>query len=239
MELLGRITKWTVSIGKMNEEQDRFMRLYRIKYVITTLLFLSVMTSGYTQEKEVVESELDSLALKMFKDVSERNYEGIMDMTHPKVFEFVSKDMMINAFKSMLEGNDEFSIALSDEIPDYNISAKFRDEENDTDFAFVDYDMKMSMTFKNESFDATMKDEIIKMMVLQGMEATFVSDNTISVVMPNRITILVNDATTDDKWAMINYDPDSPIFFKLLSAPVLEKAKSYHEDLMIEKKKKE
>lgn len=70
------------------------------------------------------------------------------------------------------------------------------------------------------------------------MEAEFVTDNTINVIMPNRMVIMVNDESTNNNWAMVNYDPNSPIFFQILSASVLENAKSYYQDLMIEQKKK-
>ena len=53
------------------------------------------------------------------------------------------------------------------------------------------------------------------------------------------MTILIKDESTNNKWAMINYDPDSPLFFQLLSATVIEKAKSYYQDLMIAQKKKD
>ena len=99
--------------------------------------------------------------------------------------------------------------------------------------------MEMSMTFNNESFDEETKETMVKMMKMQGMDAEFISDKTVHLNMLNRMTILIKDESTNNKWAMINYDPDSPLFFQLLSATVIEKAKSYYQDLMIAQKKKD
>lgn len=203
------------------------------------IVFVSLSLSVNAQDAESALKEIDSISLKMFTDMANRDYDAIVDMTHPKVFEMVPKETMVTVFKSMLEGNEEFSVALPDDVPEYKISDLYKDVENDTDYAFVSYDMEMSMTFKNETFDAETKENMIKMMKLQGMEAKFISDNTVGLNMPNRITILVNDESTANKWAMVNYDPNSPLFVQLLSVEIIEKAKEYHQELMIATKKKE
>ncbi|GAB4156512.1 MAG: hypothetical protein Tsb0033_07230 [Winogradskyella sp.] len=210
---------------------------FRIISAVLTIIFFSSL--GFSQDSNDSKKVIDSLATKMFVDMNNRDYAAIMDMTHPKVFDLVPRETMISAFKSMLEGNDEFSVEIPDEVPEFNISEVFKDDEEKSDFAFVTYDMEMAMTFKNESFDEAEKDTMIKMMKMQGMEATFESDNTLNLKMLNRMTVLIKDESTENRWAMINYDPDSPLFFQLLSAPVIEKAKSYYQDLMIAQKKKE
>lgn len=215
---------------------------YQLSNYITRLfliVFVSLSLSVNAQDAETALKEIDSISLKMFTDMANRDYDAIVDMTHPKVFEMVPKETMVTVFKSMLEGNEEFSVALPDDVPEYKISDLYKDVENDTDYAFVSYDMEMSMTFKNETFDAETKENMIKMMKLQGMEAKFISDNTVGLNMPNRITILVNDESTANKWAMVNYDPNSPLFVQLLSVEIIEKAKEYHQELMIATKKKE
>ena len=40
----------------------------------------------------------------------------------------------------------------------------------------------------------------------KGMDAEFLSDNTVKMMMKNRITILIKDKNTNQKWAMINYE---------------------------------
>ena len=218
----------------------KVLPLHTIKAVFT-VMFVVVFTSiNFAQEvSEDSIKEIDSMASKMFTDMNNRDYDAIIEMTHPKVFDLVPKETMVSVFKSTLEGNSEFSIEIPEQIPEYTISNIFNDEEGGSDYAFVSYDMEMSMTFNNESFDEDTKETMVKMMKMQGMEAEFVSDKTVHLNMLNRMTILIKDESTNNKWAMINYDPDSPLFFQLLSATVIEKAKSYYQDLMIAQKKKD
>ncbi|MAB47749.1 MAG: hypothetical protein CMC05_03875 [Flavobacteriaceae bacterium] len=218
----------------------KVLPLHTIKAVFT-IMFVVVFTSiNFAQEvSEDSIKEIDSMASKMFTDMNNRDYDAIIEMTHPKVFDLVPKETMVSVFKSTLEGNSEFSIEIPKQIPEYKISDVFKDEEGGSDYAFVSYDMEMSMTFNNESFDEETKETMVKMMKMQGMDAEFISDKTVHLNMLNRMTILIKDESTNNKWAMINYDPDSPLFFQLLSATVIEKAKSYYQDLMIAQKKKD
>ena len=57
--------------------------------------------------------------------------------------------------------------------------------------------------------------------------------------MKDRITIVLKDNSTNNNWAMVNYDPDSPIFYQILPSELLEKAKIYKQDLMLESAKHE
>lgn len=217
------------------------INLYSItisKYLILGFLCFGIFSYSHSQETEI-NKELEGIALKMFIDTNNKDYDAILEMTHPKVFDLVSKEDMLGVLQSMFEGTEEMSIAISDEIPEFEVTEVFEDTEHNSDFAFVIYDLNMSMTFHQESFDDETKEMMIKMMKLQNMDVEFISDNSMNVFMPNRMTILINDESTKNKWAMINYDPSSPIFFQLLSAPVLEKAKNYYQDLMIENKKQE
>ncbi len=218
----------------------KVLPLHTIKAVFT-VMFVVVFTSiNFAQEvSDDTIKEIDSMASKMFTDMNNRDYDAIIEMTHPKVFDIVPKETMVSVFKSTLEGNSEFSIEIPKQIPEYKISDVFKDKEGGSDYAFISYDMEMSMTFNNEIFDEDTKETMVKMMKMQGMDAEFVSDKTVHLNMLNRMTILIKDESTNNKWAMINYDPDSPLFFQLLSATVIEKAKSYYQDLMIAQKKKD
>ncbi|EDP70716.1 hypothetical protein FBALC1_08153 [Flavobacteriales bacterium ALC-1] len=214
-------------------------QLHKLRLPLAFIIGFTFSLFVNAQDKEDAKKQIDSMSLKMFTDMNNRDYDAIMSMTHPKVFELVPKETMVTIFKSTFEGNETFSVDLPKEIPDYKVSDIFLDEENSTDYAFVSYDMSMSMTFNNEEFDDEMKENMVKMMKLQGMEAEFISDKTVKINMLNRITILLNDESTNHKWAMLNYDPNSPLFFQLLSAEIIENAKEYHQDLMLENKKKE
>lgn len=198
--------------------------------------FIACLCNSVFAQDEHYE-DLDALANQMFEDMNDRDYDALIDMTHPKVFELVSKEQMKMVIKSMFEGNEEFSIEVPRVLPKYKISEVFKTKNDNSKYAFLSYDLKMSMTFHNEEFDDEAKKMMTSMMKAKGMDVKFVSSNTMALDMKDRITVLVNDELTNNEWTMVNYDPDSPLSYKILSSEILESAKNYNQDLMLARKK--
>lgn len=201
------------------------------------LLVTTSISSSFGQETTNAEF-IDGLAKKMFVDLNNLDYDAILDMMHPKVFDIAPKDQMKTLIKSTFEGNEEFAVEIPKEIPDYKVSKVFIGQENNLEYAFVSYDMNMKMTFNNQEFDDEGKEMMTGIMKSQGMEVDFVSNNAMKVLMKDRMTILLKEDATKNKWVMINYDPDSPMFYQILSTELLEKAKEYNQNLLLESKKK-
>ena len=202
-------------------------------------LFISVINVGFSQTNinTAIEDELESKVEKMFNDMHNRDYDAILEMSHPKLFDFVSKEQLKDLFKSMFEGNSEFSIDVPKVTPKYNLSSIYHGINNHLEYAFVSYDMKMKMNFKNQTFNEETKKMMISMMELKDIKASFMSDSEIEMIMRDSITILLKDDSTKNKWVMVNYDPDSPFFYKILTSELLEKVKEYKQDLMLKRKK--
>lgn len=211
-----------------------------IKHLIKSFLFacfIFLSATGFSQNSQETQKHLDSLTLKMFSDMNNRDYDAILEMTHPKVFEIAPKESLKTVFKSMFEGTEEFSIDVPKTIPEYKISEVFINEEDSLQYAFVSYDMKMSMTFHKQSFDDAAKEMMIPMMKAKGIDVTFLSENSMNMFMNNRITIMLKDNHTNNKWVMVNYDADSPLFYQIVPTSLLESAKEYNQNLMLESAK--
>ena len=206
----------------------------KISFVLS--LILSNPCTGYAQEN-TSNIKVKQIADKMFTDIFKKDFDAILDMTHPKVFELVPKDQMKELIRSMFEGNDEFKVEILNNSPEYKLSDVFKGNENNMEYAFLSYDMKMKMIFKNQEFDDDAKKMMIPIMKAKGMEVEFVSNNAMKVLMRDRLTILVKEDATENKWVMVNYDPDSPLFYQILSTDLLEKAKDYNQNLLLESKK--
>ncbi len=208
------------------------------KLVLVALLFAVTINKGVSQE-DVIAKQLDSLTLKMFKDVNNKDFESIINMTHPKVFDLVPKDAMVSVFKTMFEGNEQYSVLIPNEIPVYKLTEVKNDAESNTDYAFVSYDMKMTMTFNDQKFGDEEKEMMVKMMKTQDMYVNFISDSSLDVLMRHRVVIMLNSADTNNNWAMLNFDKDSPLIFKILPTSLIEKTKEYHQKLVLETKMNE
>lgn len=210
---------------------------HRLYKVVLILVFASMAPTMSFSQEAMTSIDLDAIAKQMFIDVNDKNYDAILNMTHPKVFDMVPKETMKTVIKSMFEGNEQFLIEIPSEIPEYKLSEVFKGSDNNLEYSFVSYDMKMNMTFNDQEFDDEAKKTMTSMMSAQGMEVEFISNKTLKVLMKDSMTILLKEDATDNKWVMINYDPDSPLFYQILSKDVLEKAKNYKQDLMLQRKK--
>ena len=210
------------------------------KVTFKSILFCVILllcTLSFSQSNDASLKHIDKLALKMFTDMNNRDYDAILEMTHPKVFEMAPKESIKEVFKGLFEGNEEFSMDIPKIVPAYKLSKIFKIEKDHLEYAFVTYDMRMKMSFLKQEFDDASKEMMKTMMEPQGMEVTFISNKTLDIVMNNRITIILKDDTTNNKWVMVNYDPDSPLFYNIVPTSLIESAKSYKQDLMLESKK--
>ena len=201
-----------------------------LKVIVCSFLFVTAI--GFSQ------SEIDRLAKKMFVDMNNRDYDAILDMSHPKIFELVTKDQMKDVLKSTLEGNEQFSIEIPKVIPEYKISEIYKEDKDNLQYAFVSYDMSMNMTFNDQKFDEEAKKLMSSSMKAQGIDTEFLSDNTVKITMNDRITVILKGDSTENKWVMMNYDAGSPLVYQLFSSSLLETAKKYKENLLLESKKK-
>ena len=167
--------------------------------------------------------------------LKDKNYDGMMDLTHPALFEKIDKQVLINTFKTMLEGNEEFKIEVADVNANaFNVSEIFTSKENGK-FAFVIYPMKMKMSFLKEKFDDERKKMMMNMMEVQGMKSKFTDDSTLEMSKESMI-IAVNDKTTHNMWKYINYDEANPLFASIMSVEIMKMAKEYYANFLIKQK---
>jgi hypothetical protein len=82
-----------------------------------------------------------------FKATEEKNWEGVLDMIYPKLFDLASREDLIAVFENMeAEGME---LHMSDmKVRDISGLEIFEGEQ----FALVDYSMKMKIKFTGEDF---------------------------------------------------------------------------------------
>ncbi|SFD34305.1 hypothetical protein [Algibacter pectinivorans] len=210
----------------------------QIKIVVFSALLL-LGGLGFAQNNEQALKEVNDVALKMFTDMNNRDYDAIIDMTHPKVFEIAPKASIKEVFKSMFEGNEDFSINIPKTVPNYKLSQVYTNQKDSVTYVFVSYDMKMDMSFHKQEFNDEAKTMMKTMMAGKGMDVTFKTNNALEVFMKDRITIILKDNHTNNKWVMVNYDADSPLFYNIVPVSLIESAKNYNQELMLLRKKED
>ena len=207
-----------------------------LKILFCSVFFLNATFSAISQTNQ--ENELDALVLEMFAFTEQKDYDKLLDLTYPKLFDYVSKDAMKELIIGMFEGNEEIKIEIAKGVPAYVISEIYTIDDKNIEFGFVSYLLDMQMTFLNQSFDEQSKEMMTTMMKVQGMEATFLSDTEVRLLQPNSITIFIKDEVTNGDWYLINYNPNEPIFFELLPVEVIEKANLFKQEMILEQAKK-
>ena len=71
------------------------------------IIYLLVLLSGLQLFSQNEKAILDELSKKMFTAMVEKDYDFILDKTHPKVFSFVDKEQMKDLLKTTFEGNED------------------------------------------------------------------------------------------------------------------------------------
>ena len=163
-----------------------------------------------------------------------KDYDGILEMTHPAIFEKFDKETMKGLFQKMLEDNEEFQIEIIDtDKLTFEVSevSKIRD----TKYAFVTHPIKMKMTFKNQKFDDSQKEMMVNMMEVQGMKTKFLNENSLEMSKQSMM-IAMNDASTKNQWKYLNYDETNPLYVSVVPVEIMKKAKSYYADFLIKNK---
>lgn len=214
------------------------MKKIVFKGLIFCFLICGSFSTSYAQASINEDlKDVESLVQKMFVDMNNRDFDALLSMTHPKVFELLPKENMKTILKSMFEGNEDMSIEVPKLDPIYKLSEVFKGNKDNLVYAFVSYDLNMKMTFQKQEFDEEAKKMMTTTMITKGMDVEFLSNNTMSILMKDSMTIILKDDSTSNEWVMVNYDPDSPLFYQILSSDLMEKAKVYKQDLMLERKK--
>jgi len=177
--------------------------------------------------------QLDRVFLTMYQAIIDKDYDQTLDLLYPRIYDVISRDMMLSVVKSIYEGDENVRMVIKDNIPEYHFSKLYKSEDKTTTYAFVNYDLEMSMVFKNEDYeDSEQRKMIIATMQMAGYEAEFISNNELKVIQKNAIDIFIKDQYTNDQWKTFRYDPKSPLIKQLISINILEDAKVYKEKLV-------
>lgn len=203
-----------------------------MKKLIFLCLFIcsGFMLAQSVEQKKILEDSKAFMSLFEKKD-----YEGMLDLTHPAIFEKIDRKMMADSFSSLLEGNDEFKIEMVDADKNiFSVSDVFTTQDN-TKYAFSTYLMQMKMIFLKETFDEEKKKMMISLMEAQGIKARFLNDTTLEMSKQSMILAL-NDKSTGNTWKYLNYDEANPLYISIVPVEVMKKAKEYYANLLIKQR---
>ncbi|AWI25903.1 hypothetical protein [Flavobacterium pallidum] len=170
-----------------------------MKKILALLLFLTV-SIGFSQTLDGLKTQTQ----KMYKSSLDMNFDTIMDLTYPKVFDIVDRETLSGMMKAMFD-NENMTITLNDIKPTFTYSDI--KEIDGKKLSVIRYRNGMKMALKGE-----VTDEMVNAMQ-QGLKSTPQFDTvnydkatkTFIIEGPS-VMIGVADATTKNEWTFVNYD---------------------------------
>lgn len=190
--------------------------LFFIVFFISVLSFAQNVKSDKAQIIEDNQSQL--------KAIQNKNYDLILDLTYPSVYNVVDRNTMRAAFQQLFEGNNEVKMEFVDLLnTSFDVSEIYETKEH-MKYAFVTYPLHMKMTYLTTTFDSEKKKLMENIFRGESMEAKFLDDKTISVQKEN-ITIALNDQKTKGQWKYVNFDGNISAFTTIFPDEIVTKAK--------------
>jgi len=184
----------------------------KLRFLALTF-FLTLTVSAQTQK------ELETGLGQMYSNTVKGNYEELLKLTYPKIFEIVPKDQMLQVLKNMMNG-DGYTMFILDTPPNFMYGAIKKIGEGS--YCMVKHDLKMKMIFT----DKLTKQEGQQMVDtfkagMQAEEVTFSeSDNSITLKKQAEV-IAIADKLTTNKWTFVNRS-GSPLMAKIFDPKVMK-----------------
>ncbi|AWA29999.1 hypothetical protein HYN48_07870 [Flavobacterium magnum] len=170
-----------------------------MKKILALLLFITVST-GFSQTLDGLKAQTQ----KMYKSSIDMNFDAIMDLTYPKVFDIVDRETLSGMMKGMFD-NEQMAITLSDMKPVFTYTDV--KEIDGKKFSVIKYRNGMKMTLKGDVTDGMVST------MEQGLKSAPQFDKvnydkatkTFTLEGP-AVMIGVADDTTKNEWTFVNYD---------------------------------
>lgn len=192
------------------------------KLILIFCFVFSNLFLAQTAEREHIEQEAYNFMLYLEK----KEYDKILDFSHPKIFEYASREEMKALIKMTFEGDEELRVELpSVKREDFQASEFFKTEEGGV-YALIVYPLSMKLKFLKQTFDEESKKVAIGLFDLRDMKAEFIDESTVKVDKTS-LTIALKDTSTHGEWKYINHDENNPLYLKILSKSIIKHAKDY------------
>ena len=189
-------------------------------------LFLLLSMVVAVVQAQDTKTEISTSLTTYFDMVKTSDYEAVVDYLHPKIFEFVPKEALVQAMQSMNEDED-IQVGM-DDFKITTISDILKNDGNQ--YALVHYDFKMFITFKEEEEDKE-DDAMLEFMLTNVYTERYGEENVSFDDDTNTFTILAKDKQMYaimekdfDDWKYLENKPELvPILEIIIPKEVMKK----------------
>ncbi len=170
-----------------------------MKNILLTLLLLFALTAAAQDKKSLETQAADLLML-----TKTNQYEKLLDYTHPGIFQYATKEQMLEAMRTMMKGPN-YTVKIKDVAPNFKFSEIFTIAG--ASYARVNYDMITEMTFE-KPLPPQKKEEMINILK-SSMDTENVTIDTATrtaTIGKNIEMVAVFSTATNGHWVFVNND---------------------------------
>lgn len=170
-----------------------------MKNILLILLSLLAFTAAAQDKKSLETQAADLLML-----TKSNQYEKLLDYTHPGIYQYATKEQMLEAMRTMMKGPD-YTVKIKDVAPNFKFGEIIKIAG--ASYALVHYDLVTEMTFDKPILPEK-KEEMLNALK-SGMDTENVTIDTATrtvTIGKNVEMVAVYSTATNGHWVFVNND---------------------------------
>lgn len=183
------------------------------------IVYLAILlcSFSYAQNKQ----ELEKNTQKMYDASYNMNFEDVLDLTYPKLFDIIPRDKMLEMLNKTFE-NETYTIRLVFVSPKFSFSEIKKIEDKTLDV--ITYTNAMRIKFE-QKLTQEKADEIVKAYKETGAYTVinFEKDRNSFYIEGKSTLVGIADESTKQTWKFVNYDKRrAEMMNKIISENILK-----------------
>lgn len=169
----------------------------------------------YSQTIEPLKAEVE----RIYQATVVLDYDTILDVTYPKLFDLVSKAQMKEVLKATFKGDEGIKVKLLPIQPEFTFGEIFKIDNQY--FCLVNHNLSMQLIMDEKIEDVEMMISIFKSM-METDKVTFDQSANTFTIHKRSTMIGIYDQFTNNTWKFLNKDKSNVLANKLLSEKVIK-----------------
>lgn len=184
-----------------------------MKKIVCLALFMLVSIQGFSQDMV----SLKANAQKVYDYTVAHQYEQIMDMTYPKLYDIAPKEAILEILKKSFEGNDGFTIKMVAAPPNF-IFGNIK-KIGDQTFSVITHDNTMQIIW-DEAIPNLEIQEYIDMFkkTMKTENVSYDPANKTMNIKTGAKMIAISDDLTKKQWKFLTYNEQ--VFSKIFDEKI-------------------
>lgn len=186
-----------------------------MKLKLSFFLALLLVQLTFSQDAK----ELKDGAQKVYDATMSLNYDAILDLTYPKLFEIVPREQLRQMIVQTFNGNEEMKVKLINVAPNFSFG-EIKKIDNHS-FCLINHNLSMEIILKVKLTpdEATAMLDLFKE-AMETREVTFDKEKNAFKITKIATMIAIADESTKNQWKYFNRDKKNALLSTLFGEKV-------------------